>query len=815
MTMIRDDRSRLLRKLLQERILILDGAMGTMLQRAKLTAQDFGGEKLEGCNENLVLTRPELIKNIHRAYYEAGADIVETNSFGGTPFVLDEYGLGNKCHEINFQAAKLACEVARDLTTEDRPRFVAGSIGPTTKALSVTGGIGFDELSENFYQQAKGLYEGGVDYFLIETCQDTLNIKAALLGIDRLWQEGLKPIPCAVSVTIESTGTMLGGQNIEALSISLEHIDLLYLGLNCATGPEFMTDHIRSIASISNVSVGCVPNAGLPDEDGNYLESPKDVAKVLKHFADEGWINLVGGCCGTSPDYTKALAETLSSVKVSPRNTSQKSRLSGMEMLEIEEEGRPYLVGERSNVIGSKKFRELIAAKKFHEAADVAKEQVKNGAHIVDICLANPDGNEIEDMKNMLEAISGTIKVPLMIDTTDPNVVELALRYCQGKVIINSINLEDGVERFEKIVPLGNKFGAAFVVGTIDEDPEQGMAVTLERKMEVARRSYELLVNKYGVKPQDIYWDPLVFPCATGDQKYAGSAVETIKALEQLKIEFPACQSVLGISNVSFGLPPAGREVLNSVFLHHCTKAGLSTAIVNTAKLKRFSSLTHEEIKLCEDLLHNRGEDPIAVFANHFRNKKVEEDVSKTNLSLEERLAAYIIEGKRTGLEEDIKLALEKYSPLEVINGPLMDGMKEVGRLFNDNQLIVAEVLQSAEVMKKAVSTLEPYMEAQDQENKAVFLLATVKGDVHDIGKNLVDIVLSNNGYKVINLGIKIPSEKLIEAYHQHKPDMIGLSGLLVKSAQQMISVAQDFKQAGIKVPLLAGGAALTRKFVD
>ncbi len=813
--MDRRNRTEALKKAINERILLLDGAMGTALQTCALTAADFGGEALEGCNENLVLTRPDVIQGVHESYLEAGADIVETDTFGATPLVLAEYGLETKTEAINKEAVRLARQAADKFSTADRPRWVAGSIGPTTKAISVTGGVTFDELIEHFYVQAKALYEGGCDYFLLETAQDTRNIKAGLLAIDRLFNEGHESIPVAVSGTIEPMGTMLAGQSVESLVVSLDHRPLLYLGLNCATGPEFMTDHIRSMAQLAQVPIACVPNAGLPDVDGNYLESAEMLGQHLEHFAKSGWINVIGGCCGTTPEYIRTLRQVADSCPPRTIPVVKGSFLSGIDYLEVSDEKRPILVGERTNVIGSRKFKRLIVEEKFEEASEIARRQFKGGAGIIDVCLANPDRDEMLDMERFLDQVIQKVRVPLMIDSTDEAVIAKALTYSQGKAIINSINLEDGEERFEKVVPIANQFGAALVVGTIDEDPEQGMGVTRARKLEIAERSYNLLVNKYGVKPADIYFDPLVFPCGTGDEQYKGSAIETIEGVRSIKENFPECKTVLGISNVSFGLPTAGREVLNSVFLHRCVEAGLDLAIVNTELLQRYAAIPAEEIQLCDDLMHNRGDDPIATFANYFRSKKIvpKEEIAK--LPLDKRLGNYILEGSKDGLYADLDEALQTMKPLEIINGPLMAGMDKVGQLFNKNEMIVAEVLQSAEAMKAAVAHLEPHMEKADSAAQGTILLATVKGDVHDIGKNLVDIILSNNSFKVINLGIKIPPEQIIKAVKEHKPDIIGLSGLLVKSAQQMEVTAEDLKNAGIELPLMVGGAALSRKFTD
>lgn len=800
---------------MKKKILIIDGAMGTMLQQANLTAEDFGGEEYEGCNEHLNLTAPHVVEWIHRSYFEAGADIVETNTFGATKLVLDDYGLGAKAYEINKVAAELACKVASEFATPEWPRFVAGSMGPTTKSLSVTGGVTFDELVNNYEEQTRGLLDGGVDLLLLETSQDMRNVKAAFVGIEKAFAKIGKKVPLIISGTIEPMGTTLAGQTIEAFYISVEHMKPLAIGMNCATGPEFMRDHIRSLSELAVTGVSCYPNAGLPDEDGKYHESPESLAAKLEGFAEKGWLNIAGGCCGTTPEHIKALAETLK--KYSPRHIPEHTHnhaVSGIEPLLYDESMRPLFVGERTNVIGSRKFKTLIADGYYEEAAEIARAQVKNGAHVIDVCLANPDRNELEDMENFLSILVKKIKAPLVIDSTDETVIEKALTYSQGKAIINSINLEDGEERFEKVVPIIRRFGAAVVVGTIDET---GMAVTAERKLEIAERSYDLLVNKYGLNPEDLIFDPLVFPVGTGDEQYIGSANETVKGIRLIKEKLPRSLTILGISNVSFGLPPVGREILNAVFLYHCTQAGLDYAIVNTEKLERFASIPKNEIALAEQLLFETTDEVLAEFTNFYRDKKKEIAVQKNNMNLEERLSYYIVEGTKDGLIPDLELALKEYdTPLDIINGPLMAGMAEVGRLFNENQLIVAEVLQSAEVMKASVSFLEPYMETTENDSgKGKVLLATVKGDVHDIGKNLVDIILSNNGYKVIDLGIKIAPADLIQAIEKEKPDIVGLSGLLVKSAQQMVLTAQDMKQANISVPILVGGAALSRKFTE
>jgi 5-methyltetrahydrofolate--homocysteine methyltransferase len=843
-----DHRRQALLDALDSRILILDGAMGTMIQQQNLSAADFGAPHLEGCNEVLVRARPEVILGIHRAYLEAGADIVETDTFGGTPLVLAEYGLAADARELNRLAAGLARQAADEFSKPGRPRFVAGSMGPTTRAISVTGNVTFDELKLTFYEQALGLLEGGADLLLVETCQDTRNVKAALLGIARARLELARDVPLMVSCTIEPTGTMLAGQTADAFWVSVAHAGLLSIGLNCATGPEFMTDHIRTLSETAHVRISCFPNAGLPDEEGKYRETPDTLAAQLDRFARHGWLNIVGGCCGTTPAHIRTIAQMAEGKpprRVPPR--SGRAFYTGIELIEAEDSNRPLHVGERTNVIGSRLFKKLVMEEKWEEASEIARWQVRNGAQVIDVCLQSSDRDEMNDIDPFYDRLIRKTKAPLMIDTTDPKAVELALTYCQGKSIINSINLEDGEEKFERVCPLARAYGAALVVGSIDEDKQQAQAFTRERKLAIAERSVRLLEEKYGIPREDIVLDALVFPCATGDENYIGGAVETIEGVRLIKEKIPGVKTILGISNISFGLPASAREVVNSVFLYYTTKAGLDLAIVNAEKLERFASIPEDERRLAESLLFNSppvdfpashpqaelfraaSEDwrhqtreqkaainqfHIAEIAEHFRRRIAPKKAKAADLPLDTRLANYIIEGTKDGLIPDLeRKRAEGTPPLDIINGPLMAGMNEVGRLFNNNELIVAEVLQSAEAMKAAVNHLQQYMEKAETNTRGKIVLATVKGDVHDIGKNLVEIILSNNGYRVINLGIKVPPEDLIRAHQEHSPDAIGLSGLLVKSAQQMVITAEDLHAAGIHVPLLVGGAALSDKF--
>ena len=796
---------------MKSRILVLDGAMGTNLEALCLSAEAFGGENFVGCNEHLVRTSPQAVESVHSEFLKQGCDIIQTNTFGGTPLVLGEFHLGGEAEGLNREAARLARRAADAHAVGGRLCWVAGSMGPTTKALSILGGVNFDELVAHFEIQARGLMEGGVDFLLLETCQDTCNIKAGVLGIRRAFEKTGHVLPIAISMTVEPSGTLLAGQTVEAVLASIEHWPLLYVGLNCATGPSAMADHLRSLAAMSPFPTACVPNAGLPDSNGRYLETPEMLAASLGGFADRGWLNVVGGCCGTRPEHIASIAQRVRGVP--PRKPKENSRtlLSGLELLDVDE-CKPILIGERTNVHGSKKFRRLIAEGHWEEAAEVAKSQVRKGAHLIDICLANPDRNELEDMRRFLPLVNKRIKAGITLDSQTPEVVEAALKLCQGKCLINSINLEDGEAKFLAVANLAKTYGAALVVDCIDET---GMAISRSQKLEILRRAKKLLNEKSGIEDRDIFFDMLVFPCASGDEKYTGSATETIEGIRLAKALFPQCKTLLGISNVSFGLPAAGREVLNAVFMQHCVDAGLDAAIVNTEQLVRQSTLSSEEQSLCDGLLRNDSKEALDAFVNFFRDKKLEPKPATQRLSADEHLKHCVLEGSQEGLFEAIEEKLLEIGPLEVVNGPLMGAMDEVGSLFAKNRLIVAEVLQSAEVMRAAVSYLRPRIEGEQPKiSRGKMLLATVKGDVHDIGKNLVEVIFSSNGIEVVDLGTKVLPSSIVENVHSHSPDLIGLSGLLVKSAHQMKATVEDLRQAGISLPVLVGGAALSERFV-
>ena len=805
----------LLNQMLEERILVVDGATGTALERLNPTADDFGGEDFFGCNEMLNLHAPQIVHQLHRDYIEAGVDILETNSFNGSPIVLAEYGIADKAREL----AKLSAVHARRAIEQfagGRKIFVMGSMGPGTRSISLTGGVTFDEVSDAYCEYAAGLLEGGSDILVLETVQDTLNLKAAFLGIKQAQQDIDREVPVLVSVTIELNGTMLGGQNIEALYHTISGFDLFSIGLNCATGPAFMTDHLRTLASISRFPVSVWPNAGMPDDKGKYSDDADMFRESVSRFAREGFINLAGGCCGTTPDHIRAVKDAVDGIKPRAFNRGRYyPALAGSEAMIVEADNRPVYVGERTNTIGSRKFKRLVGREKWNEAAEIGRSQVQKGAMVLDLCTADPDRDEVHDFLGVLKPLQRKIRVPLMIDTTDPTVVETALKTILGKPAINSVNLEDGGGRLRKIAAMAKQFGAALICGMIDDDPHQGMAITVERKLEVAHKIYSILKGEFDIPDGEIIFDPLVFPVATGDPAYLGSAKATINSTRLIKERFPGCLTILGISNVSFGLPPAGREIVNSVFLYQCTLAGLDLAIVNTQGLKRYPTISAEDRESAERLLFEGDLETITLFSNRFRDVKIKTVEDEWDgLSTEEQVSRAVVEARHEKLEANLVELLKKTQPLDIINGPLMRGMDEVGRLFSGNRLIVAEVLESAEVMKKAVDFLRPHFPPGASTNvKGKMLLATIKGDVHDIGKNLVDMIMSNNGFEVVNLGIKTAPDTIIEAARKHRPDIIGLSGLLVRSARQMIATADDLRAAGIDAPLLVGGAALTKKF--
>ncbi len=803
-------RGALLADLLRRRILVLDGATGTALAARNLGDGDYGGERLVGCHEALVLHRPDVVLDLHRGYLAAGADVVETDTFGGTPVVLAEYGLAGRCSEINRRAAELARQAcaAAEAADPSRPRFVAGSIGPTTKALTLIGGITFAEMVAAYAEQAAGLAAGGADLLLIETCQDALNLKAALIAC----ADAAPQLPVAVSATIEPTGTTLGGQTVEAVAVMVEPWRPLWVGINCSTGPGPMTEHVRALAALTPSFVSVVPNAGLPDDLGRYHETPEEMARVLARFAASGWVNVIGGCCGTGAEHVRRMREVADAAAPRVPPAYDPARLAGGEVVELVQQPPPLLIGERTNVLGSRAFKGLVRDKRWAEAAEVGRRQVRGRAGVLDVCLADAEGDETGAMRAVVTALRRAVRVPLMVDTTDPEVMAAALELIPGRPVLNSVNLEDGGARLDRVAALARRFGAAVVAGCIDEHPTDGMARTAERKAEVAARLLERL-EASGLRRREVLLDALVFPAATGDPKFRGSAGETVRGLKLIKERIPGAITVLGVSNVSFGVPAAGREVLNAVFLHHCVEAGLDAAIVNAEQLVRFPSLDAAEVRLAEDVLFDGDKRAVEAFVARYRQAAPRATSADLHLPAEQRVTRMVVEGTRTGLDAALDELLGRMAPLAIINGPLMAGMDEVGRLFGSGQLIVAEVLVSAEVMQAAVDHLRPHLKGDESASRGSILLATVRGDVHDIGKNLVGIILGTNGYAVTDLGVQCPSEKLIASWRERPTALIGLSGLLVRSAHQMAATAEDLRAAGIAAPLLVGGAALSASF--
>ena len=803
-------------QLLKEKILIFDGAMGTYLVKFGLNPADFQGH--DGLNEYLSISRPDVIKQVHLDYLAAGADVVETNTFGANRFVLAEYGLQDKVKELNLAAVKLAREAALAASTPDKPRFVAGSVGPTNKALFVAGGVTFDEFTDAYYEQILALMDGGADLLLVETAHDISNIKAALAAASKAFSKNGRRLPVIVSVTMDRKNAMLSGQDTEAVCVTLEHFPLSALGFNCSTGPKDLALRLEVLSKASRFPVFAMPNAGLPDENGRYTETPEEFAATMKKYAEAGFLNAAGGCCGTGPDHIKALAAALHGLRPARIIPAPVWAVSGIETLFYSEIEPPLLVGERNNSIGSKKFRDIVAAGEWDKAVEMAKAQVRAGAHMLDICLSNPDRNEMEDARTLLPKLFHSVRVPFMIDTTDVKVMEAALKFAPGQCILNSVNFEFGEGKPREVAELLKLYGGKMVFGLIDEDKEKGIPIAAGRKLEIARRGYDFFANKCGLTAEHIIFDALVFPVGVGGE-YVESAKETLYALAELKKEFPLSKTILGVSNVSFGLPQEGREILNSVFLHHAVKAGLGLAIVNTEKLKRYAQISPNELKLAEDLLLVRVPDPAGAFAAYFREKKNSAAIAAAPLSSaspRDRLRGMIMDGTKAGAGAVVgELLAAGLAPLAIINGPVLEAMGEVGKLFSKGDLIVTEVLQSAEVVKEAVSALGPALKAGNIPKRGKFLLATVKGDVHDIGKNLVGIIFESNSFEVIDLGVKVAPEAIVAAALKEKPDFIGLSGLLVRSTEQMAITARELSRAGVSVPLLVGGAALTAKFVE
>jgi len=805
-------------------VLVFDGAMGTNLQVQNLTAEDFGGPELEGCNEYLIHTKPEAVEKVHRGFLEAGADVIETDTFGGTSIVLNEYDLGDKAYYLNKTAAELAKRVASEYSTPEKPRFVAGSMGPGTK-LPTLGHIDFDTLKNAYIEQATGLYDGGVDLLLVETCQDVLQIKAALNAIEEVFKEKGDRLPLMVSVTMEVMGTMLVGTEIGAALAILEPYPIDILGLNCATGPEQMKEHIKYLSENSPFIVSCIPNAGLPENVGgqaHYRLTPMELRMALMHFIEDLGVQIIGGCCGTRPDHIQQLAEISKTLTPKERNFHYEPSAASIYSTQPYIQDNSFLiVGERLNASGSKQCRDLLNKEDWDGLVSLAKSQVKEGAHILDVNVDYVGRDGVRDMHELASRLVNNVTLPLMLDSTEWQKMEAGLKVAGGKCILNSTNYEDGEERFYQVLEIAKRYGAGVVVGTIDED---GMGRTADKKFEIAKRAYNAAIE-YGIPAHELFFDPLALPVSTGIEEDRENGKATIEAIRRIREELPGCHILLGVSNVSFGLNPAARQVLNSVFLHEAMTVGMDGAIVSASKILPLAKIEAEYQEVCRDLIYDRRKfegdvctyDPLTKLTTLFEGKTTKRDRSAdADLPIETRLKNHIIDGERIGLEEALAQAMEKYPPLEIINTYLLDGMKVVGELFGSGQMQLPFVLQSAQTMKAAVAYLEPYMDKEDSDGnaKGTVVIATVKGDVHDIGKNLVDIILSNNGYKVVNLGIKQPVENIITAYEEHKADCIAMSGLLVKSTAFMKENLEVFNERGITVPVILGGAALTPKFV-
>jgi len=805
--------------ILEKRALIIDGAMGTQLQTYEVPKDawlDDKGVDQEGCNELLNDTAPEILSKIHNAYAMSGADMLKTNTFGSMPWVLDEYDMGSRAYELSKKGAQLVKDICDKYSTKDKPRYVLGSIGPGTKLPSLKH-IDYDTMYDGYKITAQGLVDGGVDVFLLETCQDPLQIKAAIHALNDVAPN----IPVMVSVTIELSGTMLIGTDAQTIATILEPFNILSLGFNCGTGPQQVKKHLKLLSEYSSKRLSIHANAGLPQNRGGYTfypMGPDEFASIQKEFLDIDGICFLGGCCGTTPQHIKALVDATQNITPKkPIGSHPTSLASLFQTVELKQNPAPLLIGERSNATGSKAFRELLKAEDFEGTLTVGQQQVRAGAHIIDVSVGFAGRDETKDMDEVVSLYAQKIPLPLMPDSTQIPALEKALKLIGGKPILNSVNLEDGIERFDQICQLAKKFGASLVCLVIDE---VAMAKTTAKKIEIAQRIYERAVNLHGLDPSDLVFDMLVFTVGSGDDEYRTAAIETIEAIREFQKMHPEVGTTLGLSNISFGLDKDARVYLNSVFLHHCVEAGLTSAIVNVKHLIPISKMSKEDLKVCEDLLFNNQEDgdPLFAFIEHFSNIGAVEqqtDDEYNKLSDKEKVIQLLKDGDKERLIP-LALSLKDSMPPEVIvNEWLIDGMKEIGELFGSGIMQLPFVLQSAETMKACVDVLNPYLPKIEKESDTVLVLGTVKGDVHDVGKNLVDIILSNNGFKVINIGIKVGIEDFIEAAKEHNAAAIGMSGLLVKSTNEMKANLETLQSQGLTIPIMIGGAALTKGFVD
>ncbi len=811
---------------IKDHVLIYDGAMGTQIQRYQLTAQDFGGEQYNGCNDYLVITRPDVIEAIHAGYLQAGSEVVETDTFRSNRLVLAEYHLQDQVLEINRSAASLARRVADRFAAETgRPRYVAGSIGPSGKLPSSDdpdlSNITFEELAAIFKEQAQGLVEGGADVLLVETSQDILEVRAAVVGIQRYFEESGNRVALQVQITLDTSGRMLLGTDIGAAVAILESLPIDVIGLNCSTGPEHMREPIKYLTEHATKPISVLPNAGLPinvDGEAVYPLQADPFAKMLAEFADWG-VSVVGGCCGTTPEHIAKLVEYVGQDRPQKKREPEVEPLvaSAMRAKAMIQNPGPTMIGERVNSQGSRKIKRLLLSDDYEGILQVARDQVDSGAHILDVCVALTErADEAEQMRKVVKKLSMSLDVPLMIDVTDPNVAEAALSVYPGRGIINGNNLENGRERIDKVLPIAKKHGAAVLSMTIDQ---VGMAKTAQRKLEVARAIYDIAVNEYGMKPEDLIFDDLTFTLATGDAEFVDSAIETLEGIKLIKRELPGVMTSLGVSNLSFGLGEAARAVLNSVFLYHAVQAGLDMAIVNPTFIKPYAEIPEDQRELATDLIFNRKPDALPRYIQYFEQNNVilgdgqEAEDPTEGMTPEQKLHWQILHRKKEGVEALVDECLKNQDAVSVLNNVLLPAMKEVGDKFGAGELILPFVLQSAETMKKTVAYLENFLEKKEGTSKGTVVLATVYGDVHDIGKNLVKTILSNNGYTVHDLGKQVPANVIIDAAQQHNATAIGLSALLVSTSKQMPLIVNELARRGLKYPVLIGGAAINRRF--
>ena len=817
---------------LDQRVLLFDGAMGTNLDRQNLTPEHFGGERTAGCNDYLVITYPQAVEIVHRAFLEAGADVIETDSFRANRLTLAEFGLGERVLEINHAAASLARRLADEYTTAEKPRFVAGSIGPSGKLISSEdpgmSDIRFDDLVGVFCQQAVGLIEGGVDLLLIETSQDILEVKAVIQGIQAAFAQTGQVLPIQAQVTLDTTGRMLMGTDIAAARAILEGMGIDVIGLNCSTGPDYMREPIRYLAENSRLPVSCIPNAGLPlnvDGEAVYPMEPEPFADLMLEFVNDYGVRVIGGCCGTREDHIALIDERLNRQRLQPPEPERVGVLaSPVQAVTMVQEPAPFLIGERLNTQGSRKFKRLIMDGDFDTIIEMGRQQVESGAHGLDLCVALTErADEADLMQALVKKLANAVPVPLVIDSTEIDVIEIALKTNPGRSLINSTHLESGPEKAGQIFSLAKHFNAAVIVLTIDE---AGMAKTAVRKVEIAKRIYDLAVNTYGLRPEDLVYDTLTFTLATGDSELASSAVETLEGIRQVKAALPGVLTSLGVSNVSFGLSRPARAVLNSVMLYHSVIAGLDMAIVNPAHVKPYAEIPDQERELAEGLIFNRDEDALSRLITYFESVEddgegqAESGPDLATMLPEERLHWRVLHRHKADVETDIDKILDRdpqapkaETAVHILNEVLLPAMKDVGDKFGAGELILPFVLQSAEVMKIAVGYLENYLEKKEGVAKGKLVLATVYGDVHDIGKNLVKTILSNNGYSVVDLGKQVPAETIISRAVEEKADAIGLSALLVSTSKQMPLIVNELDRRGLAFPVLIGGAAINPRF--